>query len=413
MPGSAVHFTWHGGEPTLLGLGYFKKIMALQKKHKPEGYAITNNMQTNGVLVDKEWCRFLAGEGFTVGLSLDGTEELHDTYRHTAAGEATHKEALRGFRLLQQCGVPCDILCVVNAVNAEQPMEVYRFFKEIGAGYLSFIPLVEPDARGGVSERSVSAEAWGGFLCAVFDEWLRRDIGKVQVQIIEEVARTALGHEQSLCIFKETCGNVPVVEHNGDFYSCDHFVDKEHRLGNIARTPLSVLLDHPDQAAFGDAKAKALPGYCRKCEVLSMCHGGCPKDRIIKTQDGEAGLNFLCAGYRRFFNHTGSFAQQLAIQSRGASQYQRPAPGGAPSTQPATTQGAPDELPSTQPATTQGPPDELPSTRPAPKQPPQTQPPQTQPPRQKPYSRSQPKVGRNDPCPCGSGRKYKNCCLRK
>ena len=185
------------------------------------------------------------------------------------------------------------------------PSEVYRFFKQIGAAYLSFLPLVErrPEAEGGVSDRTVPAEAWGGFLCAIFDEWLARDIGRVKVQIFEEAARPAFGQEHTLCVFRKTCGGVPVVEHNGDFYSCDHFVDDEHRLGNIRESPLAELLDSPAQQAFGQAKWDTLPRYCRACEVRAMCNGGCPKDRFLRTPDGEPGLNYLCAGYKRFFTH--------------------------------------------------------------------------------------------------------------
>jgi uncharacterized protein len=240
---------------------------------------------------------------------------------------------------------------------------VYEFFKEIGVQYVGFIPLVEPEIHGTVSHRTISAEAWGEFLCAIYDEWLSRDIGRIKVQIFEEVARTALGHPHALCVFRETCGDVPVIEHNGDFFCCDHFVDAEHRLGNIMETPLVELLESPAQRAFGNAKSEMLPRICRECDVLEMCHGGCPKDRILRTPDGEAGLNYLCSGYKRFFGHCRPFVKELVAQSRGQSAEQSP-------------EG---QLPPPQSAD----------------------------------KRLHPKTGRNDPCPCGSGRKYKHCCLRR
>jgi uncharacterized protein len=235
---------------------------------------------------------------------------------------------------------------------------VYRFFKQIGAGYVGFLPLVErlPDADSGVSHRTVPAEALGTFLCAIFDEWLREDIGRIRVQIFEEVAATAFGQEHSLCVFRRACGDLPVIEHNGDFFSCDHFVDHEHRLGNIRNLPLVELLESPAQRAFGKIKSDRLPRHCQACEVLAMCNGGCPKDRFLHSPDGEAGLNYLCAGYKRFFNHCGPFLVELSAVSRQqASQ---------PHTPPVRGEGVPVNV----------------------------------------------KAGRNDPCPCGSGRKYKKCC---
>ena len=347
-PDSNIHFSWHGGEPTLLGLNYFRNIVALQRKHKPPGRSITNNMQTNGILFDEPWCRFLSEKGFSVGLSLDGPAEIHDTFRLTKGGEPTHGQVLCAYNLLQKFHIPCDILCVVNAANIQYPTQVYRFFKKIESQYVGFIPLVEPQTGGGVSHRTISAEAWGDFLCTIYDEWMNRDIGRIKVQIFEEVARAALGHGHALCIFRENCGDVPVIEHNGDFFTCDHFVDTEHRLGNIKETPLVELLESPAQMAFGNAKSEKLPRYCLSCEVLEMCHGGCPKDRILRTPDGEDGLNYLCGGYRRFFGHCEPFVNELAAQKR-----------------------------------------------------------------KEPGNAALPKIGRNDPCPCGSGRKYKNCCLQK
>lgn len=313
-----IRFSWHGGEPTVPGLDYFRKIVALQRKHQPSNQRIANGMQTNGTLLDEEWCRFLAAEGFMVGLSLDGPQELHDQYRLTKGGKPTYEQTMRGYELLQQQGVYTDILCVVNAHNVRYPSRVYRLFKQIKAPYVSFLPLVEPqpETETGVSSRTVPAEAFGIFLCTIFDEWINQDIGRIKIQIFEEAARTAFGQAHSLCIFRETCGDIPVIEHNGDFFSCDHFVAPEHCLGNIIETPLVELLESPTQRAFGQAKLESLPRCCQTCEVRAMCNGGCPKNRFLRTPDGEAGLNYLCAGYKHFFTHCQPFVAEVAAQWR-------------------------------------------------------------------------------------------------
>jgi uncharacterized protein len=363
--GPQINFSWHGGEPLLLGLDYFQKIVALQRRHQPRDQRVTNGIQTNGILLDEPWCRFLAAEGFAVGLSLDGPQEMHDRYRVTKGQKPTHREVMRGYGLLRQHRIPFDILCVVHAENVTHPTEVYRFFKEIGVQYVGFLPLVEqqPDRPSGVSDRTVSAEAWGHFLCTIFDEWKRQDIERIRVQIFEEAANTAFDREHGLCIFRKTCGDVPVVEHNGDFFSCDHFVDEHHRLGNIRETRLVDLLESPAQRAFGLAKWDSLPRCCRTCRVLNMCHGGCPKDRFLTAPDGEGGLSYLCKGYHRFFTHCQPFVAELSALWR----------------------------------------------RHAPERP--TAPVQV--PVRAKESQASPKRGRNDPCPCGSGRKYKKCCLGK
>jgi uncharacterized protein len=317
-PEPVIRFSWHGGEPTVLGLDYFRRIVALQRRHKPPNRRIANGIQTNGTLLDEDWCRFFATEGFAVGLSLDGAQEMHDRYRVTKDQKPTHEQTMRGYKLLQKHRVNTDILCVVNAYNVQFPLQVYRFFKQINAQYISFLPILEsqPDTKGGVSNISVPAEAWGIFLCTIFDEWRDQDIGQVKVQIFEEAARTAFNQEHSLCIFRPTCGDIPVVEHNGDFYSCDHFVDVEHCLGNIKETPLVELLESPTQRTFGKAKLKTLPRYCQECEVRALCNGECPKNRFLETPDGEPGLNYLCAGYKRFFTHCQPFISEVAAQWR-------------------------------------------------------------------------------------------------
>jgi len=372
-PSSMINFSWHGGEPTLLGLDYFRKIVALQHKHQPRHQRITNGIQTNGTLLDEDWCRFLAEEGFAVGLSLDGPKEMHGRYRVTKGRKPTYDEVMRGYGLLRRHRIPCDLLCVVHAENVQHPIEVYRFFKQIEAPYIGFLPLVEPhpDRKGGVSSRTVPAEAWGNFLCTIFDEWKSHDIERVKVQIFEEAARTAFGQEHALCIFRKTCGDIPVIEHNGDFFSCDHFVDGKHRLGNIQEITLVDLLESRAQKAFGQAKLDTLPRYCQMCGVLDMCHGGCPKDRFLDTSDGEAGLNYLCAGYQRFFTHCQPFVAELsALWHRQSSRQSRPE-----FTEQFNAQPIPPALAK--------------------------------------ESRVSPKTGRNDPCPCGSGRKYKKCCMGK
>lgn len=360
-PEEVIRFSWHGGEPTVLGLDYFRKIVALQRKHQPSDRRIINGMQTNGTILDEDWGRFLAEEDFDVGLSLDGPQEMHDQYRVTKAGKPTFEQTMRGYELLRKNRINNDILCVVNAHNVRYPTQIYRFFKQIKASYVSFLPLVEPQpgTEGGVSQRTVPAAALGDFLCTIFDEWISQDIGRIKVQIFEEAARTAFGQEHSLCIFRETCGDIPVIEYSGDFFSCDHFVDAEHRLGNIIETPLVELLESPAQRAFGQDKRDTLPRYCQDCEVRAMCNGECLKNRFLQTPDGEEGLNYLCTGYKRFFSHCRPFISEVAaLWSRQTPDRQIP-------------------------------------------------------PAQGEDARTRPKPGRNDPCPCGSGLKYKKCCLGK
>ena len=358
-PGPVVNFSWHGGEPTILGLEFFERIVELQRKHRPKDVRITNGIQTNGTLLDDKWCRFLARHKFSVGLSLDGPARFHDRYRQTKRGGPSHEMTARGFELLKKHKIHVDILCVVNEHNVGEPLEIYRYFRKARARYISFLPLVErlPGSAHGVSRRTVPPEAFGGFLCAIFDEWLSHDIGRIKVQIFEEAARTAFGQEHSLCLFRPVCGDIPVIEHNGDFYSCDHYVQPEHRLGNITETSLGRLLDDPRQRAFGRRKAAGLPPDCQECDVLAMCQGECPKNRFMLTPKGQPGMNYLCAGYKMFFRHCAPFVQAVAHQWR---EQHRQAPTGSGAVPPPI-----------------------------------------------------PKVGRNQPCPCGSGKKYKNCCMNK
>ncbi len=317
--GQESFFSWHGGEPMMAGPGFYRRVMEIQKRLAPEGCTILNGMQTNATLIDEEWGRFLSKEGFYVGVSLDGPERFHNSNRKRADGSRTFTEVMRGLDILRSYGVPHEILCVVNSENMHAPLEVYRFFKSLGVPFITFLPLVERQGNNaaGVTARSVRPADFGRFLSAIFDEWIENDIGKIKVQVFEEALRTAFGQEHTICIFKPVCGAVPVVEMNGDFYSCDHFVDEEHRIGNIMESTLEMLLDHPRQMAFGEAKKATLPRYCMECGVLEMCNGECPKNRFVSTPDGEPGLNYLCEGYRQFFNHCRPFVSEVARVWKG------------------------------------------------------------------------------------------------
>lgn len=310
-----ITFSWHGGEPLMAGPGFFRRIVSLQKKHKPSEKIIQNGIQTNATLLNDEWCAFFAKEGFTVGVSIDGPDELHNMNRRTRDGSDTLDEVLNGFSLLKKHGIIPEVLCVVNAVNVKDPLRVYNFIKQLGPLYVAFLPLVEADpvSSSGVTINSVPSKEFGMFLSRIFDEWVQKDIGEIKIQIFEEAVRPAFNQDHTLCIFKENCGGVPVVEHTGDFYSCDHYVNSYNLLGNINDHSVAYFLDSDRQKAFGLAKSQTLTAYCRQCEVLSMCNGECPKNRLIKSPDGEPGLNYLCSGYKHFFNHCRPFAEAIAI----------------------------------------------------------------------------------------------------
>jgi uncharacterized protein len=308
-----INFSWHGGEPLLAGLDFFRKVLKLQSVHIPSGKTILNGIQTNGTLIDEEWCRFIAGNGFLVGLSIDGPSDFHDLFRRTRDNKETFEKVKRGYQLLKWFGVIPEILCVVNSENVKHPLVIYNFFKKMGAKFITFLPLVVSDSNSatGVSCNSVPSEEFGHFLSAVFDAWVENDIGEIKIQIFEEAARTAFNQDHTLCIFKVNCGGVPVVEHNGDFYSCDHYVNNDYLLGNLNDHSLTWYLECERQKQFGRAKSVKLPEYCRHCEVLAMCNGECPKNRFILTPDGETGLNYLCKGYKYFFNHCRPFVEAI------------------------------------------------------------------------------------------------------
>jgi uncharacterized protein len=327
-PGPVVHFEWHGGEPCLMGLGYFRTIVRLQKEHCPAGKEISNGLQTNGSLIDRAWADFLAREGFSVGLSVDGPERLHDEYRRTRTGGPSHALAMRAYRLLRERGVFVNLLCVVHARNALEPEETYGFFRALGASHLQFLPLVHagvPRAGGGLPggpliPEAARSEEIGEFLCRVFDIWIREDVGRIVVQTFDEALRPIHGVPHSLCVHRETCGDVAVLEKDGSFYACDHYVDPAHLIGNLRERDLSDLGCDPAMTAFGLAKRESLPRFCRDCDVLASCNGGCPKDRLALSPDGESGLNVLCPAYKRFFHHSRSALERLSAHMRtGAS----------------------------------------------------------------------------------------------
>ncbi len=302
-PGTDVLFAWQGGEPTLMGVAFYERAVALQKQHAA-GRRISNAFQTNGVLLDDAWGGFLRREKFLVGLSIDGPQDLHDLYRVDKGGKPTFDKVMRGLDVLKRHQVEFNTLTVVHRESARRPLDAYRFLKSIGSTHMQFIPLVD---RIGETDRataaSVIAEDYGTFLTTIWDEWLRRDVGKIFVQLFDAMLGVWLGQPSGLCLFRETCGDAIALEHNGDLYSCDHFVTPRHRIGNLMDQSLGDILRSPQQQEFGQSKASSLPQYCLDCDVRFACHGECPKNRFIPTPDGEPGLNYLCAGYKHFFHH--------------------------------------------------------------------------------------------------------------
>ena len=314
-----VTFSWQGGEPTLMGLGFFKRALHFQNKYRRPGMRISNTIQTNGTLLTDEWCQLFKTNNFLVGLSLDGPRDLHDAYRVDKGGSPTFDRVMAGLALLKKHQVEFNILTCIHAANADYPIEVYRFLRdEVESHFIQFIPIIERKNETGfqegaqVTDRTVSAEQYGQFLIAVFDEWIQRDVGKVFVQIFDVSLGIWYGQPASLCVFRETCGTALAMEHNGDLYSCDHFVEPDYFLGNIITTDMIGMVSGDKQRQFGFAKRTTLPQYCLECEVRFACNGGCPKNRIIKTPQGESGLNYLCAGYKAFFNHINHPMRRMA-----------------------------------------------------------------------------------------------------
>lgn len=363
-----VTFAWQGGEPTLMGLEFFQKAVELQKKYRKPDTRIYNSLQTNGTLLDADWCRFFHENDFLIGLSLDGPRALHDAYRVDKGGKPTFDAVMGAAEMMQASEVEFNILTTVHAANAEHPVEVYRFMRDVvKTRFLQFIPIVERDNETGyqegteVTERSVTGKQYGRFLIRIFDEWVRRDVGKMYVQIFDVSLAAWSGQSPGLCIFMETCGDALALEHNGDLYACDHYVEPDYLLGNITEIPMMEMVLSEQQRAFGQAKLDTLPQYCLSCDVRFICNGGCPKNRIITTPDGEPGLNYLCEGYKAFFHHIDGPMRFMANEL-----HHRRAPANVMSF---IRQREADR-------------------------------------RKQERFRT---VGRNDPCPCGSGLKFKRC----
>ncbi len=325
----SVTVAWQGGEPTLMGLDFYRRSIEYVEKHRQPGQTISYTMQTNGTLLDDEWCAFFKRHSFLIGLSVDGPRELHNTYRVDKGGQGSFDRVMQGWERLQAHQVDTNILCTVHATNGDHPLTVYRFFRDqMGAQFLQFIPIVErttaetlPLANRGwggsgpgertlyiqegqmVTQRSVKPKQYGSFLIEIFEEWGRRDVGTVYVQIFDASLANWAGVPAGVCVYQETCGHALALEHNGDLYTCDHYVEPGYLLGNIRETHMSELLASDRQHSFGQDKRDTLPRYCRECEVRFACHAGCPRNRFLKTPEGEPGLNYLCAGYRLFYRH--------------------------------------------------------------------------------------------------------------
>ncbi len=368
-----VQFVWQGGEPTLSGLTFFKKAVELQKRYS-RGKKIENAFQTNGILLNDEWCEFFVKNNFLIGLSIDGPQHLHDKYRTHKGGKPTFDAVLKGIDFLKKHDVEFNTLTVINRENSYYPSEVYNFLKGIGKGFMQFIPVVERKAHdehtnlklvsadyvssAQVTKWSVEPVQFGNFLCEIFNEWVRNDVGKYFIQTFDVALGSWLGMNPSLCVFSETCGKALAIEHNGDLYSCDHYVFPENRLGNIKQQQIDSLVFSEQQIKFGQDKKDQLPNFCKQCDVKFACNGECPKHRFLTTPDGEYGLNYLCEGYKKFFNYVAPYMRFMANElSR-----QRP---------PANVMWWAKEKDKGFPSL---------------------------------------EIGRNDPCPCGSGKKFKKCC---
>lgn len=317
-----VLFTWHGGETLMRPLSFYKRAMELQRKYAG-GRTIENCLQTNGTMLTDEWCRFFKENNWLVGVSIDGPQEFHDEYRRNRQGKPSFVKVMQGIRLLQKHGVEWNGMAVVNDFNADYPLEFYRFFKEIGCHYIQFAPIVErifphsdgrhlaspadDEQRATLADFSVTPRQWGDFLCTLFDEWVKQDVGSYYIQLFDSTLANWIGEQPGVCTLARTCGHAGVMEFNGDVYACDHFVFPEYKLGNIRQQTLVEMMYGERQQAFGQMKQQALPHQCRECEWLFACNGECPKNRFLHTAEGEAGLNYLCEGYRRFFSHVAPY----------------------------------------------------------------------------------------------------------
>jgi uncharacterized protein len=320
-----VLFTWHGGEPLLRSIDFYRKALSLQQKYAG-GRRIDNVIQTNGTLLTDEWCEFFAQNHWLVGISIDGPQPDHDHYRLTAAGKPSWKKVMQSIKLLKKHGVEWNAMAVVNAYNVNHPLEFYRFFKENGCQFLQFTPIVERQTRHedgrtlasladkneiSLSEASVAPEQWGYFLCAIFDEWVRKDVGKIFVEIFDCTLANWMGISPGICAYSKECGHAGVMEHNGDVYSCDHFVFPEYKLGNIRDHSLIDMLYGEQQQEFSRLKHSSLPRQCKECDMEFACHGECPKNRFMKDKYGDSGLNYLCPGYYHYYQHVAPYMDYM------------------------------------------------------------------------------------------------------
>lgn len=374
--GSDVDIAWQGGEPTLMGVDFYKKIIAISEKYKGDKN-VHHSIQTNGILLNDEWCKFLKQYNFLVGISIDGPAKFHDHYRKTRSGKPTHAKVMQAIECLKRHNIEFNTLSTVNNINVKHPEEVYRFLKQIGSTYMQFIPLVEramldpkegdmrltypgQDVKSKVTPWSVPSKAYGTFLNAIFDEWIKKDVGKIFVQTFDSTLAAWVGAPAGMCFFAPTCGHTLALEANGDLYSCDHFVYPEYCLGNIYEADIKTMNCSEQAIAFGDAKRETLTQDCHECQYLKTCYGGCPKHRFDVSPKGHPQHNYLCKGYLAYFEHTAPYMATMAkLLQQG---------------QPAAT--------IMQIIANQS-------------------------------NKSNKKVGRNDPCPCGSGKKYKHCCGRR
>jgi len=375
-----ISFVWQGGEPSLLGLDYYKKVVEIQNRYAGDK-RIENSFQTNGTMLNDEFCKFFIDHNFLIGISVDGPEEYHNHHRLKNDNTGSFADVMRGIELLHKHKVEFNTLSVVNKHNSYHPLEVYNFLKSIGSGFQQYIPIVEGysekhqnfslvapshDENARLTDWSVEPKQYGKFLCQIFDEWVRKDVGRTFVQIFDVTLANWMGERPGLCVFGETCGEAAAMEHNGDLYSCDHFVYPDYKLGNIMDDNLSEMMNSERQKKFGRDKRDKLPRYCFECEYRFACHGECPKNRFNKTPSGDPGLNYLCDAYKMFFAHVHPYMQFMADELKA----KRP---------PANVMNWVSRLDRQK--------QQQIASRPAPK--------------------------RNDPCPCGSGRKFKNCCINK
>lgn len=321
---SDIMFTWHGGETLMRPISFYKKAMELQRKYA-NGKNIANCIQTNGTLLNDEWCKFFKDNNWLVGISIDGSQEFHDEYRRNKNGMPSFFKVMKGIELLKKHGVEWNGMAVVNDYNADYPHEFYEFFKKIGCKYIQFAPIIErisrhddgrhlatPEQDGiELADFSVSPQQWGDFLCAIFDEWVKNDVGEVFIQLFDSTLANWVGVEPGVCTMAKTCGHAGVIEFNGDVYSCDHYVFPEYKLGNIHQKTLVEMMYSKQQTDFGLNKRDSLPQKCKECEFLFACNGECPKNRFAKTEDGEAGLNYLCSGYYKFFKHVAPYMDYM------------------------------------------------------------------------------------------------------